>query len=203
MRPSIYTLRYSARVQAIFAAVVAATFASDAYAETAPVDDTFSLGTVEIIGHRVAADTAVTTDTVSADVLAARHRDDLSEALDLIPGAAIENTGQRRERTISIRGFTSRQIPLFIDGVPVYVPYDGNVDLSRFGVDYISEVVVSKGLASLLYGPNTLGGAVNIVSRKPTQPFEASGRAEIEANDRFDTDSNRVNASIEIGRAHV
>ena len=168
-----------------------------AHAEAPPPgDDTFSLGTVEIIGHRIAADSAVTTETVSSEILAERHRDDLSEALDLIPGAAIQNTGQRRERTIEIRGFNSRQIPLFIDGVPVYVPYDGNVDLSRFGVDYISRVIVSKGLASLLYGPNTLGGAVNIVSRKPTQPFEASGRAEIEANNRFDTDSNRVDAYL-------
>jgi iron complex outermembrane receptor protein len=168
-----------------------------AHAEApSPGDETFSLGTVEIIGHRIAADSAVTTEAVPAEILAERHRDDLSEALDLIPGAAIQNTGQRRERTIEIRGFNSRQIPLFIDGVPVYVPYDGNVDLSRFGVDYISQVIVSKGLASLLYGPNTLGGAVNIVSRKPTEPFEASGRAEIEANNRFDTDSNRVDAYL-------
>jgi iron complex outermembrane receptor protein len=159
-------------------------------------EHTFGLGTVEIIGQRVAADIAVTTDKVTADVLAARHRDDLSEALDLIPGMAIQNTGQRRERTIALRGFTSRQVPLFIDGVPVYVPYDGNVDLSRFGVGYISEIVVSKGLASLLYGPNTLGGAVNVVSRKPVQPLEVSGRAEIEANNDFDTDANRVDASI-------
>jgi len=195
VHPSLCSFRYNAIVFGIVV-VLAVTTASAAGAEAPPADDTFSLGTVEIIGHRVAADTAVTTETVSAEVLAERHRDDLSEALDLIPGAAIQNTGQRRERTISIRGFNSRQIPVFIDGVPVYVPYDGNVDLARFGVDYISQVVVSKGLASLLYGPNTLGGAINIVSRKPTQPFEASGRAEIEANDRFDSDSNRVNAAI-------
>ena len=113
-------------------------------------DDTFTLGTVEVIGQRIAADTAVTTDTVSTEVLKERHRDDLAEALDLVPGVSIQNTGQRREKTISVRGFTSRQVPLFIDGVPVYVPYDGNVDLTRFGVGYISEIVVSKGLASLL-----------------------------------------------------
>lgn len=182
MHPSLYFFRYNAIVVALATAA-----ASAAAAEAPAADDTFSLGTVEIIGHRVAADTAATTETVSADVLSQRHRDDLSEALDLIPGAAIQNTGQRRERTISIRGFNSRQIPVFIDGVPVYVPYDGNVDLARFGVDYLSQVVVSKGLASLLYGPNTVGGAINIVSRKPTQPFEASGRAEIEANDHFDS----------------
>src|ERR1700759_1533566 len=153
--------------------------ASAVFSET-PVSDKFDLGTVEVIGHREVADLAVTTDTVDAATLLARPRDDLSEALDLIPGMAIQNTGQRRERTIALRGFTSRQVPLFIDGVPVYVPYDGNVDLSRFGVGYVSEIVVSKGLASLLYGPNTLGGAINVVSRKPTRPLEISGRAQIE-----------------------
>jgi iron complex outermembrane recepter protein len=117
------------RLAAVLFLLAATAFAAGVHAE-APGDGTFTLGTVEIIGKRIAADTAVTTDTVSADVLAARHRDDLSEALDLIPGIAIQNTGQRRERTISVRGFTSRQVPLFIDGVPVYVPYDG-MSISR------------------------------------------------------------------------
>ncbi len=195
MRLSQYPLKYNAALAAILLLVG---HSSARAAENGPEDtgDTFSLGTIEVIGHRPAADTEVTTNVIPIQVLAARHRDDLSEALDLVPGVSIQNTGQRRERTISVRGFTSRQVPLFIDGVPVYVPYDGNVDLSRFGVEYVSQIVVSKGLASLLYGPNTLGGAVNVVSRKPTQAFEASGRAEIEANDRFDTDSNRVDASI-------
>jgi iron complex outermembrane recepter protein len=181
----------------VYIATLATSFiSSQGLAQSAPSDGTFALGTVEIIGKRPAVDTSVTTDTVSADALAARHRDDLSQALDLVPGVAIESSGQRRERTISVRGFTSRQVPLFIDGIPVYVPYDGNVDLSRFGVDYVSEVIVSKGLASMLYGPNTLGGAVNVVSRKPTQPLAVSGRAEVETDDHFDGDEHRLDGSI-------
>ena len=31
----------------------------------------------------------------------------------------------RNEKTLTVRGFDSRQVPLFIDGIPVYVPYDG------------------------------------------------------------------------------
>ncbi len=195
MRPqysTVYNMRrwgLAATVGLICAPAIAQT------PETA-ADETFSLGTVEVFGHRDAADTAATTDTVTADQIATLHRDDLSTALDLVPGVSIENTGQRRERTISVRGFTSRQVPLFIDGIPVYVPYDGNVDLSRFGVDYVSQIVVSKGLASLLYGPNTLGGAVNVVSRKPTQPLEISGRLSTEFDDHFDSVENRVDASI-------
>ncbi len=166
------------------------------FAQNAAEDGTFTLGTVEIIGQREAAATVLTTDVVNAETLAAKHRDDLSEALDLIPGVSVQNLGQRRERLISVRGFSSRQVPLFIDGVPVYVPYDGNVDLARFGVEYISEIVVSKGLTSLLYGPNILGGAVNVVSRKPTQPLQASARVATEADEKFDSIERRASLSL-------
>jgi hypothetical protein len=90
----------------------------------------------------------------------------------------------------------SRQLPLFIEGVPVYVPYDGNVDLSPLGVEDHWGILVSKGLASLLYGPNTLRGAVNVVCRKPTPQLELGARAQIEAHDHFNTNANRVDASI-------
>lgn len=161
--------------------------------------DTFDLGTVEVIGVREAA-TAQTTDTVSADELTARHRDNLAEALDLVPGVVSQNLGQRRERLLAVRGFSSRQVPLYIDGVPVYVPYDGNVDLARFGVDYVSQIVVSKGLASLLYGPNILGGAINVVSRRPTQPFEASARVAWEGDSDLGTVEKRIGGSLGVRR---
>jgi iron complex outermembrane receptor protein len=169
---------------------------ADTAAASAPASGSFDLGTVEVIGLRESATTALATDTLQADELAAKHRDNLAAALDLVPGLSSQSTGQRHERLISVRGFTSRQVPLYIDGVPVYVPYDGNVDLARFGVDYVSEIVVSKGLASLLYGPNILGGAINIVSRKPVRSFEASARAAREVDDRFDSVEKRVGGSV-------
>ena len=197
MRHSRYTTGYNV---AIAGAMLASTLVfgafGQAFAQTAASDKTFVLGTVEVIGQREAAATALVTDTVTAETLAAKHRDDLSEALDLIPGVSVQNLGQRRERLISVRGFSSRQVPLFIDGIPVYVPYDGNVDLARFGVDYVSEIIVGKGLASLLYGPNILGGAVNVVSRKPSQPLEASARIATEFDDHFKDIEQRIVGSL-------
>ena len=200
MRVSKYSGRYHVSrhvAAALLLAGAAVTLAPGAVrAQNAPAAGSFGLGTVEVIGTREAAATSQTTDVVNADTLAAQHRDDLSEALDLIPGVSVQNLGQRRERLISVRGFSSRQVPLFIDGIPVYVPYDGNVDLARFGVDYVSEIVVSKGLTSLLYGPNILGGAVNVISRKPTQPFSASAKLASEMDDRFDSIEQRATASL-------
>lgn len=167
-----------------------------ALAQDQNADGTFTLGTVEVIGQREAAITSQTTDVIGAEEIAAKHRDDLSEALELVPGVTIQNLGQRRERLISVRGFSSRQVPLFIDGIPVYVPYDGNVDLARFGVDYVSQIIVGKGLTSLLYGPNILGGAVNVVSRKPTQPLQASVRLASELDDDLESIEQRVSLSL-------
>jgi iron complex outermembrane receptor protein len=167
-----------------------------AAAALAADDANRELGAVEIIGTREPVPLPFTTERVDAARLTATHRDDLAQALDLIPGVSVQNLGQRRERLITLRGFSSRQVPLFIDGIPVYVPYDGNVDLARFGVDYVSEVVVGKGLASLLYGPNILGGAVNVISRRPAAPFEASARAAVEFDDDWDAAQRRGYGSI-------
>lgn len=80
--------------------------------------------------------------------------------------------GQRNETTVYVRGFDMRQVPIFVGGIPVYTPYDGYADLGRFTTFDVSESQVSKGFTSVLYGSNTLGGAINIVSRRPGGKFE-------------------------------
>jgi iron complex outermembrane receptor protein len=76
---------------------------------------------------------------------------------------------------VSVRGFDLRQVPVYMDGIPVYVPYDGYVDLARFTTFDLAAVDVSKGFSSVLYGPNSLGGAINLISRKPSKKLEYDG----------------------------
>lgn len=87
-----------------------------------------------------------------------------------------------------VRGFNSRQVPLFIDGIPVYVPYDGNIDLARFTSFDIAEVSVTKGFTSVLYGANSLGGSINVVSRRPQASFEGEAGGGVS----FDADGDRM-----------
>ena len=180
-------------------ALAACTLAAPAFPQSATDFTLTELGTVEVIGQRTPVALPVTVDRVTSDSISAQHRDDLSQALELVPGVATQNVGQRRERLVTLRGFNSRQVPLFIDGVPVYVPYDGNVDLARFGVDYVSEIRVSKGLASLLYGPNIMGGAINVVSRRPVEPLAVSARISTEADDKLR--ANLVRAALNVSAA--
>lgn len=100
------------------------------------------------------------------------QRDNIGDALNLVSGTTLA-TNSRNEKMISVRGFDARQVPLFIDGVPLYVPYDGYVDFDRFTTADLAGIQLAKGFSSVLYGPNALGGAINLLSARPTAPFAA------------------------------
>lgn len=147
---------------------------ASAFAVPAIAGDAFQLGTVEVVGKAPSAtsgETAVTSETLDQF-----DRNTVAAAASLVPGMSVSHNN-RNEDIVYLRGFDVRQVPLFIDGVPTYVPYDGYVDFGRFTTFDLAEIRVAKGAASLLYGPNTLGGAINLVTRKPTRPFQGDVRA--------------------------
>jgi iron complex outermembrane recepter protein len=51
--------------------------------------------------------------------------------LPVLSGVSL-STNSHNEKTVAIRGFDARKVPQCIDGIPVYVPYDGYVDFKRF-----------------------------------------------------------------------
>ncbi|WP_298408929.1 TonB-dependent receptor plug domain-containing protein, partial [Janthinobacterium sp.] len=93
----------------------------------------FVLGTVTVIGQRDQA--GEMEQQVGAQISRAEmrrfNRDNVGDALNLLPGVSL-STNARNEKTVAIRGVDARQVPLYIDGIPVHVPYDGYVDFNRF-----------------------------------------------------------------------
>lgn len=96
----------------------------------------------------------------------------VNQAIEYLPGVSIDHKSPRNQTGISIGGFDSRQVPLYLDGIPAYVPFDGYVDLTRYLTSDIAEVQVARGFSSPLLGPNLLGGVVNLVTREPQHKFE-------------------------------
>ena len=156
-------------------------------------DRTFELGEVKISG----VSGKDSSSSLSYQRIEKFNRTDLSTALNILPGVSIANVGPRNESVVYVRGFDLRQVPVFIDGVPVYVPYDGYVDMGRFTTFDLAEINVSKGFSSILYGANTMGGAINLVSRKPVSRFEINGRAGIYSGDGYRWN---VNAGSRFGK---
>jgi len=144
-------------------------------AASAVLADTFTLGQISVLD--TALEESPFEQTVTSEAIAQHDSETISDALDNISGVNQDLQGGRGESTLSIRGFDARRIGVFIDGIPVYVPYDGNFDYDRFLTGDIAQIDVAKGFSSVAYGANTMGGVINIVSKKPTKALEGSIKA--------------------------
>jgi iron complex outermembrane recepter protein len=135
----------------------------------------FTLGEVQVTAPKD-QEAPIIGDTIDINEIRKFNRETVGSALNLLPGITLTNGGARNEQMVTVRGYDVRQVPLFIDGIPVYVPYDGYVDLARFTTGDLAAIQVSKGYSSVSFGPNTLGGAINLISRKPTKALEGDAR---------------------------
>ena len=147
------------------------------FAETGSEGNAFTLGQI-VVTAPVQPDVTVGASTLSANAMYIFDRVTLDDAANLIPGVSASNSGgSRNERLIFVRGFDRFQVPLSIDGIRVYLPADNRLDYGRFLTPDIAEIQVAKGYASVLDGPGAMGGAVNLVTRKPTKAIEAEAQA--------------------------
>lgn len=137
--------------------------------------EVYNLGQVNIAAKNVENVDMLST-TIKSETIERDNSIIVSEALDNIAGLNQDMQGGRGEGTLYMRGFNAQRIGVFIDGIPIYVPYDGNFDYARFLTNDIAQIDVSKGLSSVAYGGNTMAGVVNIVSKKPTKVLEGNVR---------------------------
>lgn len=179
----------------VIAASLLLAFGSSYAAEPAQESNVFKLGEINVAGTGSKAP-AVGGGSVTREDLDDFNRETLVDALDLLPGVTTTGGGQRNERMVTVRGFDSRQVPVFIDGIPVYVPYDGNVDMSRFTTYDLSTIEVAKGFSSVLYGSNTIGGAINLVTRRPVKAFEGNIGVGVRSNDKFNGNGKSTNINL-------
>lgn len=70
-------------------------------------------------------------------------------------------------QTIKIRGSSTNQNLVLIDGRPVGgVSFPSSQDLSEVPAEQIERIEIVRGGVSALYGPNAMGGVVNVVTRR-------------------------------------
>ncbi len=129
--------------------------------DTTGISNTFQLGEVVVLAPR-------SDNTVGQDFNLQMNNTNVSEALRSIPSVIYANMGSRFEPTILVRGFDIRGIPVFVDGIPLQMPYDGDIDLGHLTTFDYAQVSLTKGLTPMSLGPNAIGGSINLVSFQPT-----------------------------------
>ncbi|MBP1623596.1 MAG: hypothetical protein H6Q07_1616 [Acidobacteria bacterium] len=138
-------------------------------------NQSFELGVTEISVTAETSPLAPVTDSVDQTEIYNLHATNVTQALQNLPGVSIDHKSSRNQSGVMIRGFDTRQVGIYLDNIPVYVPYDGYADISRFLASDIYTIEVAKGYSSPLLGPGGLGGAINLVTKQPEKKLEGDG----------------------------
>jgi len=95
-----------------------------------------------------------------------------SELLSFSPGVQIRDFGGFGQlKSISIRGSSSDQVVVLLDGVRISSPLGGGVDLSTIPIDFVKRFEIIRGGASALAGTDAIGGVLNIVTKGTDKPL--------------------------------
>lgn len=161
-----------------------------ALATERPIKDTnadtkvYKLGTVFVWARRPVAtaggSSAIEVQVDSLPLPAAATVEEVFRELPLLH----VRTNSRGEAEISARGSGSRQVAILVDGVPITLAWDARADVSVIPATALQEVTFTRGLSSMLYGPNVLGGILEIrVVHVPIQPDERTLQVTMGADD--------------------
>jgi outer membrane cobalamin receptor len=119
-----------------------------------------------VTGKKPKDQPVATVTTIDSLVIRLERPRDLAEVLRYAPGAMV-TFGNKEEYNLKLRGFDNKRVALLVDGVPVIDPYYSSFDLKTVSSGGIQSIQITKGPSSVLYGPNTLGGIVNVITRRP------------------------------------
>ncbi len=94
----------------------------------------------------------------------------LGELLETTPGVHVTNlAGRGSYTTISIRGSTSSQVLVYIDGILVNSGGESSVDLSSIPIEDIKKIEIYRGNIPPQFGRAGIGGVINIITKKKSK----------------------------------
>lgn len=141
--------------------------------DTITVDGTRLNQTATEVGSSVSLITEENLETLNLDFVI--------DALATAPGVTInQNGGFGGAASVRIRGASSGQTLVLIDGVPVGDPSvtDGGFDFAFLDADNIERVEILKGPQSTFWGSDAIGGVVSVTTKQPEPGFGGSAFAE-------------------------
>jgi iron complex outermembrane receptor protein len=103
------------------------------------------------------------------------HFRTLPDLISRQPGVNLRQYGGLGQlSTVSIRGSSAEQVLVLLDGIPLNTGEGGSVDMSTIPLDALERFEVVRGGGNTVYGPNAMGGVVNLVSKSSDGRPESS-----------------------------
>ncbi len=130
----------------------------------------YELDPVVVTGSRIPyhlSESAYSVSVISREEIAILPADNISDILEHVNGVDVRRRGAHGvQADVGIRGGTYEQTLIMIDGVNISDPQTGhhNMDLP-VNLNDIERIEIVKGPAARIYGPNAVGGVINIITR--------------------------------------
>lgn len=123
-------------------------------------------------GEGVADEAPSKDDVAAADVVEREQIEEepvsAGELLDRKEGVRVRELGGLGSfSTVSIRGSSSEQVRVLLDGVPLERASNGGIDLSIIPTENLERIEIYRGIAPLSTGGSAIGGVVNLRSIVP------------------------------------
>ncbi len=165
MKSSFCPVRFAALPLALAAAFPLSSFAQTAQAP--------ALSETVITATRIAVpitDVLADVSVITREVLDRAGPGSLRDVLAQLPGVQFTANGSHRSNTgIFLRGASASQTIVLIDGVRVGSATSGGASFENMPIERIERIEVLRGAASALYGPDAVGGVIQIFTRAPTE----------------------------------
>jgi iron complex outermembrane receptor protein len=197
------TLLMAGGALAMFAAPTAFAHAAEAGAPDAPVA---SAGIEEVVvtarkrEERLKdipiAVTAVTSDTIERQQIYA-----VKDIAAFAPGLTINSDAVGRA-FVSIRGVGATLIDTVQPGVGIFIDgiYQPNTSYLNSPLLDVERIEVLRGPQGTLFGNNTLGGAISVITRQPSDVWRGTFTGAYAGPDNFQTASGSISGPIVPGR---
>jgi len=133
------------------------------------------------------SESGVSVSVITREDIAVLPADNISDVLEHVNGVDVRQRGAGGVQTdIGIRGASFEQTLILMDGVNMSDPQTGHHNMNLpVTLSDIERIEVIKGPAARIYGPNAMGGVINIITRD-VEESGIGGRAAYGENGYYD-----------------
>ncbi|WP_010183422.1 TonB-dependent receptor [Sphingomonas sp. PAMC 26605] len=142
-------------------------------------------------------DVPIAVTALTGDQLKDRQANSIKDIAAYTPGLSINSDSVGRA-FISIRGIGTTLIDTVQPGVGIFIDgvYQPNTSYLNNPIVDVARIEVLRGPQGTLFGNNTLGGAINVVTRQPSNSWTGRFDAAVAGTDNYATVSGTVSGPI-------
>ncbi len=141
------------------------------------VEDLINLNTVTVTGTRtprLLSKTPVVTQIITRDDILKTDATNLKDVLTAeLPGLEFTYS-MDQQVSLTMSGLGGLSILILVDGERLAGETLDNTDFLRLNTDDIERIEIIKGAASTLYGSNSVGAVMNIITKRATEPWSVN-----------------------------